>query len=192
MTIRAIAASAAIASVLLTAVPAAAMASTGSGAKPTPPRPCAAAVTAARGGPALRVACCGRPVVVIRHRGAAPVPLRFVPVRACAARSMRFDMPAFASTATEVSGPRLSAHDLVIYQRKTFMIESVHGRAFTLARLPVLAARRSGPVRRPWVTAIKIVRFRNGATAITDGRAQVLGGPLVIVVRARSSRLSRP
>ena len=174
MTIRTIAASAALALGVLAAVPGVAMASTaatastaGSSARPVPVR-------------------CPHP-----GRKAGPV---HPPVVACAGQQMTFDMPAFATTATELSGPRLTAHELVIYQRHVFMIRSVHGRAFTLARLPVLTLTvPHGVVRkRHAVTAaIRLSPFRNGANAITDGHAIVIRALVAITVRISPRRLSR-
>jgi hypothetical protein len=95
--------------------------------------------------------------------------------RVCQARLLTFDMPAFGSTATEVSGPHLSAHQLVIYRSNLYRIGSVQGQNFTLDRL--------GP---PFIPGGQL--FTNGPTPIVDGRATVLGRVTVIVIRGRLAK----
>jgi hypothetical protein len=101
-----------------------------------------------------------------------------VAVRAfgCGSQPMTFDMQAFASTATEVSGPHLSTHELMIYKHQVFMIRSVQGRTFTLSRLASPVVKPVSPVR-----TVKLGLFTNGATPITDGHAVVLAGRGVVV-----------
>lgn len=158
-------------------------------------------VSAPSGGPrtiTVRGAACCPPFVVA---GAPPVKrihVKSVPVKnggpaatsvrvvACASRPMTFDMPAFASTATEVSGPHLAAHELMIYNKQVFMIRSVHGRTFTLSRLATPVAKPVSPVGtvKP-VRTVKLGLFTNGATPITDGHAVVLAGAGVVVLWQR-------
>jgi hypothetical protein len=101
-----------------------------------------------------------------------------VPVRAlgCGSQPMTFDMQAFASTATEVSGPHLTTHELMIYKHQVFMIRSVEGRTFTLSRLATPVVKPVSPVR-----TVKLGLFTNGATPISDGHAVVLASPGVVV-----------
>jgi len=121
--------------------------------------------------PAL--ACC--PTLI---KGGSPPRLRVsqgsVTVAICGTQRMTFDMPAYSSTATEVSGPRLTAHELVVYKQRLFMIRSVSGRSFTLTRLFSL-----GKPLQP-VQAIKPALFTNGATAITDGHAVIVRGLIAV------------
>jgi hypothetical protein len=69
-------------------------------------------------------------------------------------QSLTFDLPSGASTATEVHGPRLHAHEPVFYHGRIYVIESVSGRTFTLDYRGRL--------------------FVNNGAAIDDGRAYVL------------------
>jgi hypothetical protein len=145
------------------------------------------------GGPVLRVACCARlirvgsapgQVVPVPSPSPSPGPFLFPVTAACGlGQPMTFDMPAYSSTATEVSGPRLTAHELVIYQRHTFMIRSVNGRSFTLDQLPGLV-KKPGPV-------FTFTLFTNGATAIIDGHAVVLRGLAAITVSIKRVPLSQ-
>jgi hypothetical protein len=224
MTIRRIAAAAAVALGLVAAVPGVAMASTasasGSGPQPVTVKclpkakqggsfVCCPTVVVAKAvaqsvaksghplaGHPIQVGCCPGPVagkhpVAVAKPGPAPkggqpivvlaccAPFQRIgpaPVAACNAQPMTFDMAAFATTATEVSGPRLTAHELVFYQHQMFMISSVHGRAFTLVRLPVFARLRHQVTAGP-------TPFRNGGTPITDGHALVVHGPVIVVAK---------
>ena len=105
---------------------------------------------------------------------------------------MTFDLPAYSSTATEVSGPRLAPHELVIYKKQLFVIRSVHGHSFTLALLPSPVRQQVKPGQKPVAVRVtlKLKPFTNGATAITDGHAVVLGGPLAVEVRLKRAPLS--
>jgi hypothetical protein len=169
---------------------------------------CANAVVRKRGGPVAKVACCAN-AVVSKHGGlvtsiaccarlvrsgpppgpgVGPVPIATpvaARVAACGGQSMTFDMPAYSSTATEVSGPRLTAHELVIYKQRLFIIRSVHGRSFTLTQLLNRLKKPAQPVR-----ILKLALFTNGATAITDGHAIVLRGQFSIVVAIKRVPLS--
>jgi hypothetical protein len=137
--------------------------------------------------PIAALGCC--PALPIIHpgfpvkRGVGHVSTRTLKVIAVAAcgtgQSMTFDLPAYSSTATEVSGPRLTAHELVIYMRQLFMIRSVNGDSFTVARL----FPRQRPARLIRIGTLPA--FTNGATAITDGHAIVFPGPVAIAIRAK-------
>jgi hypothetical protein len=147
-------------------------------------------VRAPSGGPrtvTVAAATCCPPFIVGVPFPAKPVHLKHVRVKkgvtavavrafGCGSQPITFDMPAFASTATEVSGPHLTTHELMIYKHQVFMIRSVQGRTFTLSRLAT-------PAVKP-VTALRTVKlglFTNGATPITDGHATVLAGGGVVV-----------
>jgi hypothetical protein len=218
MVMKRLAAIAATALVALATGPGVALASAG-GPSPQPIQsPCLrGGVVVKRGVPVRAFACCGIVVIKGGPPGLRPVPGigrpvpgpgRPVPATACRIQLMTFDMPAFSSTATEVSGPRLSAHELVVYKQQVFMIASVQGRAFTLDRLPVPFGRafpvggKPVPVSKPHlpgkrfpfgkkrVAIVKLAPFTNGATAITDGRAFVLHGPVAVVVSIKPAPLS--
>jgi hypothetical protein len=146
--------------------------------------------------PVLQVACCGQLVVAGSPRGrvvpvSRPKHTAF-PVAACAGQAMTFDLPAYSSTATEVSGPRLAPRELVIYKKQLFVIRSVHGHSFTLALLPSPVRQQVKPGQKPVAVRVtfKLKPFTNGATAITDGHAVVLGSPLAVAVRIKRAPLS--
>ena len=147
--------------------------------------------------PVLQVACCAGLVVVAGSPGGRVVPVPSpkrapFPVAACAGQAMTFDLPAYSSTATEVSGPRLTPRELVIYKKQVFVIRSVHGHSFTLALLPTPVLRQVKPGHKPGAVRVtlKPKPFTNGATAITDGHAVVLGSPLVAAVWIKRAPLS--
>jgi hypothetical protein len=141
------------------------------GGKPGFPVICCAAAVVKGGLPFPGRPGHGRPVHLKRvHAGPGPVFFRV-----CQARLLTFDMPAFASTATEVSGPHLSAHQLVIYRSNLYRIGSASGQEFTLDRL--------GP---PFIPGGQL--FTNGATPIVDGHATVLGRVTAIVIRGRLAK----
>lgn len=208
MMIRTIAASAAVAFALAAAVPGVAMASTaGPASRPAPVR-CPPKVVHDGGGPVTRAACCA--VKVVKKSGgtvtvtrsgccasmvvvgpASVTPSRQVPVPGCAPRPMTFDLPAFATTATEVSGPRLTVHELVLYKHRIFLVRSVHGRSFTVALLSAPVRVQVPRHKNPVTIRIQLKPFRNGATAITDGHAVVLRGPVAIVLRGQPRSLLR-
>jgi hypothetical protein len=224
MVIKTFAAVAATALAALATGPGVAMASGGSGPQPIQSSCPRAGVVVKPGGPVSALACCGVIVkgVIVKGgtvkggtakggrpvRGVArPAPGKPQPVtaRACRIQLMTFDMPAFSNTATEVSGPRLSAHELVMYKQREFLIASVHGRTFTLDRLPLVALRafpvggkplpvgkggKPVPIGKRHLSPVKPVPFTNGATAITDGRAFVLRGPVVIAVTIKPAPVS--
>lgn len=124
-------------------------------------------------------------------------PGRAVPVTvaACKAQRMTFDMAPYSRTATEVSGPRLTARELLVYQHRVFQIGSVHGRSFTLVkvRAPALlrapvrlsgkACKKPAPAPALSPAPVRSKLFRNGATTIERGHAYVLRGPVVLVVK---------
>jgi hypothetical protein len=203
MIFKTIAASAAIGLGLLAVVPGVAMASTAGsrppavqvrcsakgvkpGAKPGPavvrPACCAAKTLGHKGGHVSTFGCCALLIQSGRPPGgkatltpvAKPVPIR---VAACGGQKMTFDLPAYSSTATEVRGPRLTVHELVIYRQRVFLISSVHGRSFTLAELFTGLKKSARPVR-----IVQLPVFTNGANAITDGHAVVLRASLALVV----------
>jgi hypothetical protein len=158
--------------VALGAIPATAMASTGSpkpgpGPLPTPvPVRCLppgatvrppvivkappGTVKPVTGKPVVVVACCGQ----IR-RGAKPA------ARFCRSRVVEFDMAAGSSVVTEVRGPRLHRGERLLYQREVYTVESVWGRAFDVDRQGRLVV-NTGP-------------------AIDNGIALVIGRNAVIV-----------
>jgi hypothetical protein len=200
MIIRRIAATAAAAVALLAVAPGVARASSaGTSPRPAPARCKVTVVGKHGGGPVTAAGCCAvlikaHPVTIKGH----PVTIKRKPVTiaralpaSCGSRPVTFDMPAFSRTATEVSGPHLTTHELFIYDGRIFTIASVQGSAFTLDRLPAVALKRfpAGgkpvPVSRKHLTAVKPAPFTNGATAITDGHARVLGGPAVIAISVK-------
>jgi hypothetical protein len=146
--------------------------------------------------PVLQVACCG-PLAVARAPHGKVVPISrpkgtVFAVAACGGQAMTFDLPAYSSTATELSGPRLTSHELVIYKKQVFVIRSVHGHSFTLAQLPTPVRQQVKPGHKPGPVqvTIKLKLYTNGATAITDGHAVVLGGPLAVAVAIKRAPLS--
>jgi hypothetical protein len=168
----------------LLAVPATAMASTGgtpaatvAGTGPVPvkvrcpppvlrlaPAPTTVALSILRtrpvpvSGSATIVCCASVP-------GAMPMPVK--PggkpiVRACSLRPLIFDLAAGASVATEVSGPRLSVHEVVFYRGNIYTVRSAWGDKFTLDFRGRL--------------------FVNHGPAVHDGHALAIRGGVFIVV----------
>jgi hypothetical protein len=77
----------------------------------------------------------------------------------CQQQTITFNLRAWSSVATEVSGPWLSAGETVIYQNQFYTVGSVWNRHFTLDQ--------NGS------------EFTNGGYPIWDGTATVLTGPWI-------------
>lgn len=119
----------------------------------TPVRPAPAKVVPVKAPAVFRVfACCGKGVV--EH--VSGTSLRAV----CAPQSVLFDMPAGGRTLTELRGPRLRVHELIVYRRGIYSVASVRGANFTLDL-------RGKP-------------FVNRGPAIRDGRALILRNAVVV------------
>jgi hypothetical protein len=77
----------------------------------------------------------------------------------CQQQALTFNLAAYSSRATEVSGPQLSVGETVLYQNEFYTVASVWHRHFTLDQGGSL--------------------YTNGAYPIWDGSASVLTGPWI-------------
>lgn len=63
--------------------------------------------------------------------GSISCPKEISPIAGCM-RTVEFNMPAWSSKGTEVSGPALASFELVLYRGGIYQVASVRGAAFTL------------------------------------------------------------
>jgi hypothetical protein len=90
----------------------------------------------------------------------------------CLAQAVVFNMPAGSRFITEVRGPRLEAHQAILYRGRLYTVASVWGSRFTLDYQG-----------KPFV---------NHGSAIHDGKAAVLGRVFVINCRPVPRAVPRP